>query len=78
MPIGLDGTYRLIPGEFGLPQGMRGYWSDEETFVLEHDQIANNEHFIYQIHFAGEGILIEGTQTAHELGISVRGMLQKP
>ena len=38
-PIGLDGVLRMSEGMYGLPQGVRGEWVDDTTFVLEYDNI---------------------------------------
>ena len=72
-PIGLDGVYRLSPGDNGLHQGLRGTWVDDQTFVLEHDEIANNSHAIYTMRFEGDRMVVEGRQFAHELGRNIRG-----
>jgi hypothetical protein len=78
LAIGLDGIYRLVPGEYDLPQGLRGYWADAQTFVLERDAIANNEHFAYRMRFEGDHVTIEGQQTTHELTMTLEGSLQNP
>lgn len=74
--IGLDGMYRLSPGEYNLPQGNRGHWIDADTFMLEHDEIANNDHILLLIHFAGDRLIVEGQETAHELGARLEGRIQ--
>ena len=75
-PIGLDGVYRLSSGDYDLPQGNRGHWVDAQTFMLEHDEIANNNHLLFLIQFAGDRIILEGQETAHELGISLEGRME--
>jgi CubicO group peptidase (beta-lactamase class C family) len=75
-PVGLDGLYRLSPGEYDLPQGNRGHWVDAQTFMLEHDEIANNDHILFFMKFAGDRVILEGQETAHELGISVEGHME--
>jgi CubicO group peptidase (beta-lactamase class C family) len=75
-PIGLDGVYRLSPGEYDLPQGNRGHWVDAQTFMLEHDEIANNDHILFLIQFAGDRVILEGQETGHELGISLEGRME--
>ncbi len=75
-PIGLDGVYRLFHGEYDLPQGSRGHWVDADTFMLEHDEIANNDHILLLMHFAGDCVTIEGQETAHELGVRLEGRIQ--
>jgi CubicO group peptidase (beta-lactamase class C family) len=75
-PIGLDGVYRISLGEHNLPQGYRGYWADAQTFVFEYDNIANNDHGKYRLHFEGKRVLFAGQETAHELGIQLEGTMQ--
>jgi CubicO group peptidase (beta-lactamase class C family) len=77
-PIGLDGVYRLFPGDYNLPQGQRGYWADAQTFVIEHDKIANNIHVILRIRFEGDRVMVEGKETSLEIGVKFEGRLEKP
>lgn len=77
-PIGLDGVFRMSPSDFGLPQGARGSWTEEGTFVMEVDSAANNDHAFYTIRFEDGRLLIGGQETAHELGTEVEGRLQEP
>jgi CubicO group peptidase (beta-lactamase class C family) len=76
--VGLDGIYRILPGDFNLPQGFRGYWADTQTFVLEIDEIANNSHTIYRMLFQNEKIIIQGKETSHSLSLTVEGKMQNP
>jgi CubicO group peptidase (beta-lactamase class C family) len=75
-PIGLDGVYRLSPGEYDLPQGNRGHWLDAQTFMLQHDEIANNTHILFLIHFAGDRVILEWQETGHELAMSLEGRME--
>jgi CubicO group peptidase (beta-lactamase class C family) len=77
-PIGLDGVYRMYPGEYDFPVGQRGYWEDAQTFILEHDEIAMNNHFTFRIRFHGDRIAVESQETAHELGVKFEGQQEKP
>lgn len=72
-PVGLDGVYRVSEGPFGLPQGLRGGWADEKTFVLEYDNIANNDHFFLRLSFEGDRVVVESRETAHEVGARFEG-----
>jgi len=74
--IGLDGVYRLSAGDHDLPQGYRGHWADGRTFVLEHDEVANNDHATYRLRFEGERVLLSGQETAHEVGMGFEGRRQ--
>jgi hypothetical protein len=77
-PIGLDGVYRMSPGDHGLPQGYRGAWADAQTFVLEYDNIANNDHAAIRLRFEGERVLLGLQETAHELSVQFEGRLLEP
>lgn len=77
-PLGLDGVYRLFPGTYDLPQGLRGGWVDDTTFLCEYDNIANNDHLFLRLHFAGDRLTVESQETAHELGVRFEGKLQTP
>ena len=71
--IGLDGVFRMVPGENGLPAGFRGHWSDANTFILENETIANREAFVYVIRFDGDQITMEARERSHQSGITVKG-----
>jgi hypothetical protein len=77
-PIGLDGVYRMAAGDHGLPEGRRGAWVDPQTFVMEYDNIANNDHATFRLRFVGDRLLLSGQETAHELGIEYEGRLKQP
>jgi hypothetical protein len=77
-PVALDGVYQLFPGAYDLPMGLRGYWSDDRTFVLEYDTIANNDHGTLRMRFEGHHVVLERLETAHEVSARVEGSLQNP
>ncbi len=77
-PLGLDGVLRMSKGPYGLPQGARGEWVDDKTFVAEYDNIGNNDHIFLRMRFTGDTVTIEGQETAHELGDAAEGHLQQP
>jgi CubicO group peptidase (beta-lactamase class C family) len=77
-PVALDGVYHLFPGNYNLPMGLRGYWADDQTFVLEYDQIANNDHGTLRMRFEGDHVILQSQETAHETGVTVEGSLQNP
>jgi CubicO group peptidase (beta-lactamase class C family) len=56
-PVGLDGVYRIsnqTPSK--LPAGVRGEWANENTFVLEYDEIGRVNHFTFTIQFNSDSI----------------------
>ena len=77
-PVGLDGVYRMSTGEYNLPQGLRGEWVDDQTFAVEYDNIANNDHIMLRLRFAGDLLVIESHETAHELGARIEGRVRNP
>jgi CubicO group peptidase (beta-lactamase class C family) len=76
--VGLDGVYRLVPGSYNLPQGMRGFWADAQTFVFEYDTIAVNDHINFRLIFQDDQVVMKGLETDHELGVTIEGQLQNP
>lgn len=72
-PVGLDGVYRMSVGEYDLPRGLRGAWADDQTFVLEYAGIAHNDHFTFRLRFEGDRAVMEGQETAHDLGMKFEG-----
>jgi hypothetical protein len=78
LPVGLDGVYRMSLGDHNLPQGYRGYWADDMSFIMEYDNIANNDHAVFQARFEGERVLLSAQETAHELSAQFEGRLQNP
>jgi CubicO group peptidase (beta-lactamase class C family) len=77
-PIALDGVYRFIPGPYDLPMGLRGTWLDDKTFVLEYDNIANNDHVMLRAQFEDDHVTIQAQETAHERGPTIEGKLVSP
>jgi hypothetical protein len=71
--IGLDGVFRMTPGENGLPAGLRGHWEGTGQFIMELETIANREGFIYLIQFDGDQITMEIREGAHETGRTITG-----
>jgi hypothetical protein len=72
-PLGLDGVFRMSAGPYGLPQGARGRWEDDATFLFEYDNIGNNDHVFLRLHFTGAAVNVEAQETAHEHGVTITG-----
>ncbi len=75
--VGLDGAYRFAAGFDGRPAGYRGYWLDTQTFFLEYDGIANNDHSLLELTFDGEQVVFEVSETSHVVGVQFTGRLLK-
>jgi hypothetical protein len=76
-PVALDGIYRLFPGEYDLPMGLRGQWTDDQTFAFEYDEIANNSHIALWMRFEGDRVRVE-TRDFSGGSIQLEGVLQNP
>jgi hypothetical protein len=72
-PVGLDGVYRLSPGENGLPAAYRGIWEGEDTFVVLLDTLGNRESFEFRLRFEGDGLAFSGRELTHTSGFTVNG-----
>ena len=66
-PIGLDGQYRLSPHG----QGLRGYWADPQTFVME---IFEDGLGTRRLHFGDDRVEI----SSPELGVRYEGQTGNP
>jgi hypothetical protein len=71
--LGLDGLFRMTPGENGLPTGLRGHWDEADKFIMELETIANREAFIYVIQFNDDQITMEIREGSHESGTTITG-----
>jgi hypothetical protein len=67
--VGLDGVYRFAPGFDVLPAAFRGSWSDERTFELEFDEIADQEAFAMELQFEPDRLTLELRERTHESGL---------
>ncbi len=76
LAVGLDGVYRFSRGEYNLPMCVKGKWEDERTLVAEYDTIGNNDRVILRLSFDGDRVMMEITETAHELGVSLIGQIE--
>jgi len=65
--VGLDGACRISPGRFGLPATMTGYWDDDESLVLEFDEICNINRWIFTATFSDDTVVIK-TESKTGLG----------
>jgi hypothetical protein len=56
LPIGLDDTYRIAPGRFGLPAALKGSWENDNLFVLNMNEIGNINNWIIEMTFEGDEV----------------------
>ena len=73
-PIGLDGVLRFSPGgRFGLPVGLKGFWKDNATFVLDYDEIANINHYQFEIKFSEKDVYIQLSEKTGTVKLNFAG-----
>jgi CubicO group peptidase (beta-lactamase class C family) len=76
--IGLDGVPHISPdGRFGLPVGLKGYWKNKDTFVLEYDEIANINFYRVQLNFSAKQVKANITERSASLKFDLVGRAQK-
>lgn len=56
IPLGLDGVYHMGLGVHGHQLGARGSWIEEDTFMLEYDEIARIEAWTITLKFRGDDV----------------------
>ncbi|HSL44021.1 MAG TPA: serine hydrolase [Anaerolineales bacterium] len=74
--VGLDGQYRFSQaweGSREFTQGLRGAWTDAQTFVLYYNEIASPNAMMLNVHFDGEHVTLEGPSPEREGTVSVEG-----
>jgi CubicO group peptidase (beta-lactamase class C family) len=75
--VGLDGRYRFSEASDGPAEkflvGLRGAWSDTQTFVLDYNQVASPNAMMLRVHFDGERVLLEGPGADWEGTVSIEG-----
>ena len=77
--VASTGVYEMYPiGEHGLLMGLRGSWVDDQTFLFEYDEIANNDAFALEIHFEGDHITIDARERTHTGILTLEGTLLSP
>jgi hypothetical protein len=66
----------MSPGANNLPVGQRGYSADSETFILEQDEIANGEAYIFRLKFQNNKVIVEAKERSHESVAIFEGRMQ--
>jgi len=65
-------------GEHDFPFGVRGRWTDAQTFVLEYDGIASNAHRFLHMRFTDDRVEIRVQEITRTLGATFVGRQVKP
>jgi CubicO group peptidase (beta-lactamase class C family) len=72
--IGLDNVYRWAGvGETEFPQGFRGSWADQNTFVVEQIQLGQPGQLTFRVQFSGNDIHITEQEKYSEGKVEVQG-----
>jgi hypothetical protein len=58
LPLGLDGTYRIGPGRFGIPAALEGSWQKDDLFVVNLNEIGNINSWIIEMRFEGNEVTL--------------------
>ncbi len=63
-PVGRNGFALFSPnGMLGAPVGMRGHWEDDEqTFVMEYDEVSSTNCSWLKVRFTDEGVNVEAKE----------------
>ena len=74
--IGLDGLYRFssVLGD-GRPVGLRGQWSDPQTFVVEYNGAIANQHLEVRFHFQADEVEVTYTDIVNQTSTQFEGRL---
>ena len=76
LAVGLDNVYRMIPGEASLfPEGLRGRWENQDTFVVEDIFAGQMLQFTYRIRFSGDAIHLTQQEKYSGNKIELQGTL---
>lgn len=88
--VGFDGVYRLTPGmnldraghrfvDFqDLSVGMRGHWSDAQTFILEYDTIVNYYYYRLQMRFDDDRLSLAFSERTGAPLATFAGTMENP
>jgi hypothetical protein len=88
--VGLDGIYRLTPGMNldravhtfvdyqNLSVGLRGQWTDAQTFLLEYDTIVNYYYYQLQMHFEGDRLSLTLSERTGGPRATIGGRMVNP
>jgi CubicO group peptidase (beta-lactamase class C family) len=74
--VGLDNIYRIVMGQDGtFPQGLRGHWENEDTFVVESILLGQMVQALSRVQFSPEAIYIAWQEKYSGSSVEVQGAL---
>ena len=76
LAIGLDNVYRIVKGQDGMfPQGFRGHWENQDTFVVDAIVLDQMMRAISRIQFSGDTIYITWQDKYSGSQVEIQGVL---
>jgi hypothetical protein len=75
--IGLDDTYRIAPGRFGLPAALKGSLEKEDLFVLYMNEIGNINSWVIEMTSEGDDVSLSMRDATGLCGAKFRGRSRK-
>jgi hypothetical protein len=82
LQIGLNGIYIVNKIDFYMavnPDGdeiaCKGYWKNEETFIIEHHIIGDPSKQIFELHFTGQNVTMHISTVG--MNILIKGAMEK-
>lgn len=74
---GLDGLYRFAQVSASSARkyilGLRGEWTDAQTFALEYNEIASPNALVLKLHFDGDRVTLDGPASDALDAVSIEG-----
>jgi hypothetical protein len=75
--VGLDDVPRISSGgRFNLPIGLKGSWKDEETFVLDYDEIGNINQYRFEMKFSETDVRVKLSEKTGTVALEFAGRLK--
>lgn len=75
--VGLDGQYHLTDASESPDEkfqvGMRGAWSDAQTFLLDYNQVASPNAMVLSVRFDDKRVTLVGPGVDWEGTVSIEG-----
>ena len=59
IPVGLEGVLHMAPVRNGLLGGGRGEWTEDDTFVVEYDEVARIDAWTMRFKFSGDDLSLQ-------------------
>ena len=77
LPIGLDGTFRIAPGRFGLPAALKGSWKKKNVFAFDFDELGNINNWRATVTFRNDRITVRMQERGGLADLTLAGSLHR-